>query len=53
VFDKFKALVDYLDLPDPVHKLLPPMELTTIERLPVLDLRCYVLAKQAVDVLIG
>jgi hypothetical protein len=53
VFDKFKALVDYLSLPDPAHKLLPPPESIPIGRLPVLDLHFHAMAKQAVDVMLG
>lgn len=47
VYNKFKALVDYLDLPGHVHQLLPPVELVTLKQLPVLDLHYHALAQQA------
>jgi hypothetical protein len=46
VNDKLQALVDYLDIPDPVLQLLPPFRIISLQHLPVLDLHYYALAKQ-------
>lgn len=55
-YSKFQALVDYLDLPEPVHnccKLLPPPEVVTNGHFPVLNLHHYAMAGQAVDLMLN
>lgn len=52
LFEKFEALADYLNLPRPLHKLLPPVDLISLRHLSVLDLYYYAMAKQAVDVML-
>lgn len=53
VYDKLQTLIWYLDIPDPVQQLLPPLSLVSLQHLPVLDLHYYAMAKQAVDTMLS
>jgi hypothetical protein len=52
VYDKLQTLICYLDIPDPVQQLLPPLSLISLQHLPVLDLHYYAMAKEAVDTML-
>lgn len=53
MYKQIKALVDYLGLPEPLNKLLPPCSTLTLQHLPVLDLHYLAMTNQAVELMLS